>query len=78
MLVQRLGSRTTMLIADFARAPILASIPLLHAADDLSFELLLAIVALLGCFIALLGCFMLRTSRRNGRFSPSSWARTSA
>ena len=32
MLVQRLGSRNTMLVADFARAPILASIPLLHAA----------------------------------------------
>ena len=49
--VQRLGSRTTMLVADFARAPILASIPLLHAADRLSFGLLLAIVALLGCFM---------------------------
>ena len=49
--VQRLGSRTTMLVADFARAPILASIPLLYAADRLSFGLLLAIVALLGCFM---------------------------
>jgi MFS family permease len=49
--VQRLGSRTTMLIADFARAPILASIPLLYAADLLSFGLLLGIVALLGCFM---------------------------
>src|SRR5687768_13913253 len=49
--VQRLGSRTTMLIADFARAPILASIPLLYAADVLSFGLLLGIVALLGCFM---------------------------
>ena len=49
--VQRLGSRTTMLIADFARAPILASIPLLYAAGVLSFGLLLAIVALLGCFM---------------------------
>jgi len=49
--VQRLGSRTTMLVADFARAPILASIPLLYAADVLSFGLLLAIVALLGCFM---------------------------
>ena len=36
-LVQRLGSRTTMLVADFARAPILASIPLLYAAGVLSF-----------------------------------------
>ena len=49
--VQRLGSRTTMLVADFARAPILASIPLLHSAGALSFELLLGIVALLGCFM---------------------------
>ena len=48
--VQRLGSRTTMLIADFGRAPILASIPLLHSAGVLSFELLLGIVALLGSF----------------------------
>lgn len=50
-LVQKLGSRTTMLISDFARAPILASIPLLHAADLLSFPLLLGLVALLGCFM---------------------------
>jgi MFS family permease len=49
--VQRLGSRTTMLVADFARAPILASIPLLYAAGVLSFGLLLGIVALLGCFM---------------------------
>jgi MFS family permease len=48
--VQKLGSRTTMLVADAARVPILASIPLLHASGHLSFELLLAIVALLGCF----------------------------
>ena len=40
-----------MLVADFARAPILASIPLLYAAGILSFGLLLAIVALLGCFM---------------------------
>jgi MFS family permease len=51
MLVQRIGSRNTMLIADFARAPILASIPILHAAGALSFPLLLGIVALLGCFM---------------------------
>ena len=49
--VQRLGSRTTMLVSDFARAPILASIPLLHEAGVLSFGLLLGIVALLGCFM---------------------------
>jgi predicted MFS family arabinose efflux permease len=50
-LVQRLGARTTMLISDFARAPLLAAIPLLHAAGMLSFGLLLAIVFLLGCFM---------------------------
>jgi MFS family permease len=50
--VQRLGSRTTMLVADAARAPILVSIPLLHSAGVLSFEVLLALVALLGCFMA--------------------------
>ena len=49
-LVQRLGSRTTMLVADFARAPILASIPILYSAGALDFWLLLAIVALLGAF----------------------------
>ena len=48
--VQRLGSRTTMLVADLVRAPILASIPLLYAAGVLEFWLLLAIVALLGAF----------------------------
>lgn len=50
-LVQKIGSRNTMLIADFARAPILASIPLLHSQGMLSFPLLLGIVALLGCFM---------------------------
>jgi MFS family permease len=49
--VQRLGSRTTMLAADLARAPILASIPILYSAGALSFGLLLGIVALLGCFM---------------------------
>ena len=51
LLVQRIGARNTMLIADFARAPILASIPLLHALDVLTFPLLLGLVALLGCFM---------------------------
>ena len=50
--VQRIGARSTMLIADFARAPILAAIPLLHAAGMLSFPLLLGLVALLGSFMA--------------------------
>jgi predicted MFS family arabinose efflux permease len=51
-LVQRLGSRKTMLVSDFARAPLLASIPLLHASGHLSFGLLLALVFVLGCFMA--------------------------
>ncbi len=50
-LVQRLGARTTMLVSDFARAPLLAAIPLLHATGVLSFGLLLAIVFALGCFM---------------------------
>jgi predicted MFS family arabinose efflux permease len=51
ILVERIGARNTMLIADFARAPLLASIPLLHGLDLLTFPLLLGIVALLGCFM---------------------------
>ncbi len=31
-LVQKLGSRTAMLMADFARAPLIMALPLLHAA----------------------------------------------
>jgi MFS family permease len=50
-LVHRLGSRTVMLISDFARAPLLASVPLLHAAGVLSFPLLLGVVFALGCFM---------------------------
>ena len=50
-LVQRLGSRTTMLAADFARAPLIMALPLLHAAGYLSFGLLLALVAALGAFM---------------------------
>ena len=46
------GRRTTMLVCDAARAPLLASIPLLHAADLLSFPLLLVLVFALGCFMA--------------------------
>ena len=49
-LVQRLGSRATMLASDLVRVPVLASVPLLHAAGLLTFPLLLGIVALLGCF----------------------------
>src|SRR5262249_29382811 len=47
-----LGARRSMLTADFARAPLIASIPLLHSAGALSFPLLLVLVALVGCFNA--------------------------
>ena len=52
MLVEKLGARRTMLVCDAARAPLLASLPLLHSADLLSFPLLLALVFVLGCFMA--------------------------
>lgn len=52
MLVERLGARRTMLLCDAVRAPLLASLPLLHAADLLSFPLLLGLVFALGCFMA--------------------------
>ena len=52
MVVERLGARTTMLVCDAARVPLLAALPLLHAADALSFPLLLALVFALGCFMA--------------------------
>ncbi len=51
-LVERLGARNTMLVCDAARAPLLASLPLLYAADLLSFPLLLVLVFVLGCFMA--------------------------
>jgi MFS family permease len=51
-LVQRLGGRTTMLVCDLARTPLLALVPVLHAAGLLSFPLLLVLVALMGLFSA--------------------------
>jgi MFS family permease len=50
--VERLGARTTMLVCDAARVPLLAALPILHAAGMLRFPLLLALVFLLGCFMA--------------------------
>jgi MFS family permease len=52
MVVERLGARTTMLVCDAARVPLLASLPILYSFDVLSFPLLLALVFLLGCFMA--------------------------
>jgi MFS family permease len=51
-LVGRLGARRTMVIGDFARVPLMASIPLLHTAGLLTFPLLLVLVFALGCFLA--------------------------
>jgi len=51
-LVARLGARRTMMVADAARAPLMASIPILHSAGLLSFPALLAIVFAFGCFLA--------------------------
>jgi predicted MFS family arabinose efflux permease len=51
-LVTRLGARLTMLGADLARVPLMAALPILHAAGLLSFPLLLVLVAAFGCFNA--------------------------
>ena len=48
--VARLGPRRTMLVADAARAPLVALVPLLHALDALSFPLLLVLVAAISAF----------------------------
>jgi MFS family permease len=48
--VQRLGARTSMLVADAARAPLMALVPLLHELGALTFSLLLAIAAAHGLF----------------------------
>jgi MFS family permease len=50
--VGRLGARNTMLVGDFARAPLMASVPILYSLGLLSFGLLLVLVALVGVFIA--------------------------
>ena len=51
-LVSRFGARLTMLGADLMRVPLMASLPILHAAGLLSFPLLLVLVAAFGCFNA--------------------------
>jgi MFS family permease len=50
--VQRLGARTTMLVCDLVRAPLVALVPLLHALHALSFGVLLVLVFLAGVFTA--------------------------
>ncbi|HZB22208.1 MAG TPA: MFS transporter [Gaiellaceae bacterium] len=48
---RRLGSRRTFLIADAARAVLLATIPTLHLLDALSFPLLVGLVFAVGTFM---------------------------
>lgn len=48
--IGRLGPRTTMLVSDLARAPLIALVPILHAFNLLGVPVLLAIVALYGTF----------------------------
>jgi MFS family permease len=50
--VARLGARTTMLVSDLVRAPLVALVPLLHWTGHLTLPLLIAIVFLLGVFTA--------------------------
>ncbi len=47
----RLGARTTMLVCDAGRALLLATIPTLHNAGQLSFPTLVALVFLIGVFM---------------------------
>ncbi len=48
--VHRLGPRTSMLVADAARAPIIATVPFLYAVGGLSYGIILVCAALLGTF----------------------------
>jgi MFS family permease len=50
--VARLGARTTMLVSDLLRAPLVMLVPVLHWTGHLGFPTLLAIVFLLGVFTA--------------------------
>ena len=51
-LVGRLGARTTMLVSDSIRMPLIVLVPVLHWTGHLSFGALIAIVFSLGCFTA--------------------------
>jgi MFS family permease len=48
--VAALGSRRALVIGDAARAPLLASVPILHATGGLSFPVLLVLVTAIGVF----------------------------
>jgi MFS family permease len=43
LVVDRLGPRTTMLLSDLARAPVIALVPFLHAVGGLSYPIILAV-----------------------------------
>ena len=49
-IVHKLGPKASMLLADGARAPIVAAVPFLHATGTLTFPLVLVLAALLGLF----------------------------
>jgi MFS family permease len=51
-LIARLGAKRTMNVADAARVPLMAAIPVLHWTGHLTFGALLACTFLLGCFMA--------------------------
>jgi MFS family permease len=51
-LIARLGAKRTMNVADAARAPLMAAIPILHWSGQLSFGVLLVLTFLIGCFMA--------------------------
>ena len=53
-----LGPRRTMIASDLARVPIVAAVPLLHWAGDLTFPLLLALAFASGAFRAPYGAAM--------------------
>ncbi len=48
----RLGARRTMVVCDLARAPLVAAVPVLHAAGALSFGVLVALAFAIGLFVA--------------------------
>ena len=50
--IARWGARRSMLVWDLARAPLIASIPLLHELGWLSFPMLLVLVSFVGVFMA--------------------------
>jgi MFS family permease len=50
VVVDRLGPRTTMLVSDLSRAPVIALVPLLHAVGGLSYPTILAVAFVHGTF----------------------------